>query len=186
MLSAGTSPVAGDRASRQRRAARCTGRALVRQVPAGVFFGVFTALFGDIPFSWLDVLLRAVLFILVTTAITIGPHLWRTRDVPAGVSISPRQERTVLVDRDPELADRIVGVLESLPAEVTSADPVSRSFVARTAGRWGTREEVAVTLVAGPDGRWTARVTSTPHWPVDADGGRGYRSVTAVAEHLRD
>ncbi len=97
----------------------------------------------------------------------------------------PRQDMTVAVRPGPDLPDRIVASLQSLPAEIREADVWAGRYRARTRLTWKSfGEDVGVQLSGDPSAPW-ALVTSRPVVPTTlVDYGKGRKNVAAVAGAL--
>jgi hypothetical protein len=107
------------------------------------------------------------------------------RGAPKGQSLSPRQTREVLVVDSPDLADRIVAALRSLPAEVTAVDVPTGRYAARRGRSWKSWGEDVVVQLSGDPAHPLATVSSTPRVATTLiDYGRGRGNVEHVAGAL--
>ena len=103
-----------------------------------------------------------------------------------GDAVGPRQEATVPVTPGPDLPDRVVTTLTSLPASLTERDDAAGRFTARTRMTWKSFGEVVTVQLADDSGRTNARITSRPVVrPTIVDYGKGRSNVRAVADALR-
>ena len=126
-----------------------------------------------------------LVFGILMSAVLGTMQLLGSRGTPRGGSLSPRQERSVPVRGGPDLPDRIVGALRSLPAEVTGADPRSGRFTARRGTSWKSWGEDVVVQLSGDPDRPSATVSSRPRVPTTLiDYGRGRRNVEHVVGRL--
>jgi hypothetical protein len=165
-------------------------------VAMAVPFGVLTGLVFVGLFAALDVGVGAVtgfvgglgsgLFFGLVMALVLGTaQLIAVRGVPRDRSLSPRQEERVTVAGGPDLADRVVSALGSLPAEVTAADVSAGRFVARRRANWKSWGEEVVVQLSGDPARPTATVSSRPRVRTTlVDHGRGHRNVEHVLRAL--
>jgi hypothetical protein len=107
------------------------------------------------------------------------------RDAPKGMSHSPRQSREVPVANGPDLADRIVTALRSLPAEVTAVDVPAGRYVARRRANWKSWGEDVVVRLSGDPANPMATVSSRPRVSITLmDYGRGLGNVEHVVGAL--
>ena len=124
-------------------------------------------------------------FGLVMAAILGTLQLTGNRGVPRGTSLTPRQQREVPVANGPDLADRIVEALRSLPANIVSVDVPAGRYTARRGTSWKSWGEEVVVQLAGDPARPTATVTSRPRVATTLiDYGRGRRNVEHVVDRL--
>ena len=119
-------------------------------------------------------------------ALTLGTmQLLGFRDAPRGLSLSPRQTREVPVANGPDLADRVVSALRSLPAEVTAVDVPAGRYVARRGTSWKSWGEDIVVQLSGDPTQPVATVSSRPRLGTTLiDYGRGRRNVDHVVAAL--
>ena len=156
-------------------------------VPFGVLMGaLFTLLFELSPVEGLltglaiGAVFGAAMAAVLGTAQVVGD-----RGAPRGTSLSPRQTREVPVADGPELADRIVAALRSLPAEVTAVDVPAGRYVARRGVSWKSWGEDVVVQLTGDPAHPVATVSSRPRLGTTLiDYGRGRRNVEHVVGAL--
>ena len=165
---------------------------LATGVPFGLLMGVTSAaLFGvgDIGGGFAEGLLTGLVAGVVfgvLMALVLGTmQVVGFRNAPRGASLSPKQARDVAVVTGPDLADRILSALRTLPAEVTGADVPAGRYAARTRRTWtGWGEEVVVQLTGDP-ARPVATIASRPRLRTTmVDYGKGRRNVEHVVRAL--
>ena len=168
------------------------GLFLATGVPFGLFMGmVLGALYGvaDLGEGFPEGLVvgaaAGVVFGLLM-ALTLGTmQLLGFRDAPKGLSLSPRQTREIPVANGPDLADRVVAALRSLPAEVTTVDVPAGRYVARRGVSWKSWGEDVVVQLSGDPAHPVATVSSRPRLATTLiDYGRGRRNVEHVVAAL--
>ena len=156
-------------------------------VPFAVLMGLFFAALFDL--SGLEALLIGLamgVFFGAVMALVLGTaQLAGNRGAPRGASLSPRQSRDVPIVNGPDLADRIVAALRSLPAEVTAVDVPAGRYVARRGVSWKSWGEVVVVQLTGDPAHPVATVSSRPRLGTTLiDYGRGRRNVEHVVGAL--
>ena len=156
-------------------------------VPFGVLMGgLFLLLFDLSPVEGLLTgLAMGLVFGAVMAAVLGTAQLAGNRGAPRGASLSPRQSREVPVVNGPDLADRIVAALRSLPAEVTAVDVPAGRYVARRGVSWKSWGEDVVVQLSGDPAHPVATVSSRPRLGTTLiDYGRGRRNVEHVVGAL--
>ena len=160
-------------------------------VGAGVLFGVLMGLLFAVMFDLSPVeglltgLAMGAVFGAVMSLVLGTVQLAGSRGAPRGASLSPRQSREVPVANGPDLADRIVTALRSLPAEVTTADVPAGRYVARRGVSWKSWGEDVVVQLSGDPAHPLATVSSRPRLATTLiDYGRGRRNVEHVVSAL--
>ena len=156
-------------------------------VPFGVLMGLFFSVLFDLSsteglFAGLamGVVFGAAMALVLGTTQLVG-----NRGAPRGASLSPRQTREVPVADGPDLADRIVAALRSLPAEVTAVDVPAGRYVARRGVSWKSWGEDVVVQLSGDPAHPLATVSSRPRLATTLiDYGRGRRNVEHVVAAL--
>ena len=163
---------------------------LTTAAPFGLLVGLFLALLYGLALDDAGAGLRTgltlgVAFGGVMSAVLGTMQLLGTRGTPPEHSLSPRQRREVPVTNGPELADRIVAALRTLPAEVTAVDVAAGSFRGRTRWSWKSFGEHVVVQLAGERAAPVAVVSSAPVVPTTlVDHGKGRRNVEQLARAL--
>ena len=159
-------------------------------VAAGPFFGLaVTAMdvvvFGDeLSEALRDGLFSGLFFGLTMAAVLGTMQLVGTRGIPAGTSLSPRQELRTPVVNDPWLPDRIVQALSTLPAAGTADVPAGR-YTGTTRWGWNSYGEEVVVQLTGDPARPIAVISSRPRVRMTLlDYGKGRRNVEHVARAL--
>jgi hypothetical protein len=104
---------------------------------------------------------------------------------PQSARRGPKQDVTVPVRPGADLADRIVGVLRSLPAEIQDVDVPAGRYRARTRVTWKSFGEVVTVQLTGDPSAPHAVISSRPVVPTTlVDYGKGRSNVATVADAL--
>ena len=154
----------------------------------GVLFGLLTGLVTGTAYDSARVgvgtgLGVGLLFgLLAGIAVGAAALVLRRREADGPVRV---QEASVAVTARPDLPDRIVAALRTLPAEVAGVDVAAGRFAAVTAAeRRSCGSDVVVQLTGHRDAP-IARVSSTPRGPGrTADLDAGLEQVQTVAHRL--